>query len=408
MRLIKVFGVLTAALGLFPLLKLNLFSGLMILWFILALIIAFKEKTYKNLSENIKIFILLSLFCWMYILYLPFASDFKEMNKAILKSMPFLVFPLGLLLNKEYVTLKALRAFGIIYIGSVVVLNLLGWVKIFNYGFFKAWNENDFYHPMFRTLFFEATNLHLPYLGLFSVFAALLLLYKMLVKKTIKIGFLIIIIFLLGSVYIYSARMALICFIIGFLYLVWKSIHKPFLKWSIITLVPLLCLSFLWFSPIKERYLKTIESEMVLPSKGQEPHEVNYRYGIWYCATQIISNHFLFGVGADQAQKELNQCYESFEYKSYEDFSQITYNSHNQYFDQFLKFGFFGFLGFCFSFFYFIPKSSNLYQVFIIIVAVSFLTENLLDRQMGVVFVSLLNSIFVIFKFKTFEKSVSS
>src|SRR5690606_39362988 len=81
---------------------------------------------------------------------------------------------------------------------------------------------------------------------------------------------------------------------------------------------------------------------MVLPHKNQLPHEVNYRYGIWHCATKLISNHLFTGVGADKVQEKLNTCYATYTYESYEDFTQVTYNTHNQYFDQLLKFGLVG------------------------------------------------------------------
>lgn len=208
--------------------------------------------------------------------------------------------------------------------------------------------------------------------------------------------------------YIYSARIALACYLIGLLFIVFKSIKKQIVKWSLLIALPLFALAFFWFSPMKERYIKVVEKDLVLPNKDQEPHEVNYRYGIWYCASQLIADHFVFGVGADKVQEKLNNCYSDFTYISYEDFSKVTYNTHNQYFDQMLKFGIFGLILFVLAIFYFYPNSSVLYQTFLIVVSISFLTENILDRQIGVVFISLLNTIFVLLKLNKVEKSISS
>src|SRR5690606_33730263 len=113
-------------------------------------------------------------------------------------------------------------------------------------------------------------------------------------------------------------------------------------------------------SPLKERYFNEIEKEMVLPHKNQLPHEVNYRYGIWHCATKLISNHLFTGVGADKVQEKLNTCYATYTYESYEDFTQVTYNTHNQYFDQLLKFGLVGLGIFIFVLFYFFKDNSIL------------------------------------------------
>src|SRR5690606_28317761 len=126
-----------------------------------------------------------------------------------------------------------------------------------------------------------------------------------------------------------------------------KRISKSLFKYSLLAVIPLGLLIMFWFSPIKERYTQTIEKEWILPHKGQQPHEVNYRYGVWHCAVSLIKEYPVTGVGADKVQQKLNECYNKFDYKSYEDFTQVVYNTHNQYFDQVLKFGILGLIAFC-------------------------------------------------------------
>jgi len=408
MRLTKIFYYSSCALALFPILKLNHFSILMIIWFAVALVNAFKNKTFSLLKTHKFTFLVLAFLCLMYVFFIPFTGNFKELGKSITKSLPFLIFPLGFILNKRVVTTKMHQTFACVYIASVAVLNGLGWLNVFNFGWNNAWQQNDFYHPVFRNLFFNATSHHLPYLGLLTVFAALLLTYRLFHNQKLRVLNLVIISFLLFSTYIYSARMALACYLMGLTYMLYKSVKNQQLKWILLFAVPILSLTLLWFSPIKERYVKLVEKDLVLPHENQQPHEVNYRYGIWYCATQLVKNHYITGVGADKVQKELNECYNGFSYKSYEDFSKVTYNTHNQYLDQLLKFGVFGLILFLFVFLYFFNNSSVIYQTFILVILCSFLTENLLDRQIGVVFISLFNTIFVILKLNKVEKSISS
>jgi hypothetical protein len=203
MRLAKVFYFSTCALALFPVLKLNHFSILMMIWFVLALINAFKNKTFPLLKTHKFTFLVLAFLCLMYVFYLPFADNFKELGKSITKSLPFLIFPLGFILNKDIVTKKLLQTLGSVYIISVFLLNGLGWVKVFNFGWSNAWQQNDFYHPIFRNLFAEATSLHLPYLGLLTIFAALWLTFKMFFNRKINLLSILIITFFLTSAYIY-------------------------------------------------------------------------------------------------------------------------------------------------------------------------------------------------------------
>lgn len=403
----KVFIYLTYALALFPLLKLNHFSILMMIWLLLSLISGFKRQTFSYLKEEWKTLVVLSFFAWMYWLYLPFATDYNELGKSVVKSLPFIVFPIGFILNKDLITSQVLKVFGSLFLLTMVILNILGWISVFSYGFFQAWKENDFYHPMFRTLFTEATSLHLPYLGLLSSFAALWAIFRMFQNQKVNLFHILAVLYLIGSVYIYSARMALVCFFVGVVFMIWKMISKPLLKWGFLVVIPLGFLILFWFSPVKERYTQTVEKEWVLPHKGQQPHEVNYRYGVWHCAVGLIKKHPVTGVGADKVQQKLDECYNQFDYESYEDFTQVVYNTHNQYFDQILKFGIFGFIVFCLVLFRFFPNNFLLYQVFVLIVSVSFLTENLLDRQIGVVFISLFNTIFVISTNKRNEKNIN-
>lgn len=408
MRWTKIFYIASCALALFPLLKLNHFSMLIIVWLLLAFIVALKNKTLSNLKYDKYIWLVLSSYSLMYLAYFPFATDFYEMKKMVVKSLPFLVFPLGFILNKELFSKTFMHQFLNIFVGAVATLNVFGWFKIFQFGYSAAWQQNNFYQPIFREIFGNASSLHLPYLGLLSVFAALVLVYKMMLQKRFLLLQGIVVAFLMFSVYIYSARMALACFILGTLFMLWQSIKSKAVKWSLLIALPIFVTVFIVISPLKERYFNEIEKEMVLPHKNQLPHEVNYRYGIWHCATKLISNHLFTGVGADKVQEKLNTCYATYTYESYEDFTQVTYNTHNQYFDQLLKFGLVGLGIFIFVLFYFFKDNSILYQVFLLVVATSFLTENILDRQTGVVFVSLLNTIFVVLKYNRVEKSISS
>lgn len=408
MSLTRAFVLMTFGLALFPVLKLNHFSMLMMVWFLTALILAYKNHSFEILKEQWKTILILGFFSVMYLVYLPFASDFKEMEKLITKSFPFIIFPVGLLLNRFILTRSVMRSFAGIFIIATIFVNALGWWKILIYGPAKTFAENDFYHPLFRTFFSEGASMHLPYLGLISSFAALCLVYRMFMRRSFHPAYSMAVVFLVASMYLYSARMAMGCFLVGLLFIMIKSVKKTAMVWGSIIGLPVICIVLFWISPLKERYLTSINSEWVLPHEGQQPHEVNYRYGIWYCAAGVAEQNLLTGVGADKVQKELNRCYEGFTYKSYEDFTKVTYNTHNQYLDQMLKFGILGLLFFCFALFYHVPGSSVLYQVFILIVALGFLTENILDRQMGVVFVSLLNSIYVAYKLNSFEKGTRS
>lgn len=405
----KLFYILSLALALFPLLKLNHYSIVMIVWFVCAIFMTVKTKSYKTIDLKIeKKYVVLILPFVFYLASFPFVEDTKELGKIITKTLPLFVIPIGFLFTKKIFSHKFISEFCQLFVASIILINIIGWIAVFREGFFDVWNTNSFYHPMFRTIFSETTQLHIPYLGMLSTFSVLLLICKAMQTNKNTLINIFSSIFLLLSMYIYSARMALIIGIIGITLIFIKSVKSNLMKFALLAAIPLVSIIVVWFSPLKERYINSFDAQWIIPHADQQPHEVNYRYGIWYCSSQIIKDHLWLGVGADQAQNSLNNCYQSFTYQSYEDFSKVTYNSHNQYVDWIMKFGilFGGLLSI--SLFFFLPKSTAIYQLFVLTIVCSFLTENILDRQIGVVFYSLFQAVLLMFKKKTFEKNISS
>lgn len=405
----RLFNILTISLGLFPILKLNHYSILMIVWFICAVYLTISRKIFRKVSfSDSKKYVYLILPVVFYLVSFPFVSDKNELIKIIVKTLPLLLFPIGFVFTQSLLHKNTVQYILYAFVIAVIGVNLLGWISVFSFGFFDALQKNDFYHPVFRNLFTESTQLHIPYLGFLTAFSALLLVYYTLnfKKHLIVVGLLIV--FLTGSLYIYSARMALVIFVLGLFYVLFHFNTSKKLRWLMFTLLPLTLLVAIWFSPMKQRFEKMIETEWVLPHADQQPHEVNYRYAILYCSSQIFKENVWFGVGADQVQHSLNKCYEQFTYRSYEDFTQKTYNTHNQYFDWILKFGIIGGLILIVGLFYYLPNSTHIYQLFLGVVLLTFLTENVLDRQIGVVFYSLFQSVFVILKKNFIEKDISS
>lgn len=215
------------------------------------------------------------------------------------------------------------------------------------------------------------------------------------------------IVFLQGSVYLFSARMALLCFVVAACFVLFKELKSNVLKIGIIAGVVALTAGIVAFSPIKERYRNVIEFKAELPNKDMQPHEVNYRYAIYHCTRQVLEKNWLFGVGVDKVQESLNVCYATFDYRGYDDFTKNAYNTHNQYADMWLKYGIFGLLGFVLFLTYFLIKGSFLHKIFILIFALALLTENMLNRQIGIVTFTLFNAIFVALNYPNFEKSIS-
>lgn len=403
--LVKYYNYLTVLLASFPLLGLNLTSILIIIWSIFSLLIVIKTKCYLN-GNDIKNIVILSLLFLSYLVSFFFLEDKKLGMKFIEKSVPFLVFPLFMILNRKNIMFSTLTNALNVFIYSNTILTLYVWSKIFRIGIVDAFQQNDFYHPVFRNIFNDSTGIHLPYLGMLFSFSIYILFIKLIKEKNKQIILVdtICFIILFVSIILFSARMAMFALFVSivlFILFRWK-IKKSYRVYLIISLL-FGAFVVTKIEPFKSR-LADISTIQVLPHKGQTPETFTVRNGIYHCVKQIVEKNWLFGLGATNVQKELNICYDQYDYEGYDDFKHIDYNSHNQYFDVLLMYGIFGLILFLISLFWGIVNKNEFYFGFIILFVMMLITENVFARQIGIVFFTFFNSLFFIKK-SNFEES---
>lgn len=120
------------------------------------------------------------------------------------------------------------------------------------------------------------------------------------------------------------------------------------------------------------------------------------RLYIWKTSIEILQSNFFIGIGTGDMDDELSKEYGKIN-KSY--FSKNPSNTHNQYLDYLIRYGVIGFLiifiGFVFYFQNAISTNNEIYLAFLIIVCLCCLTENILNRQFGIVFFFFFNSLFL-------------
>lgn len=128
------------------------------------------------------------------------------------------------------------------------------------------------------------------------------------------------------------------------------------------------------------------------------------RIHIWYSSISVFRANYLLGVGTGDIRNELNKQY-MLEGQPY--LANKDANTHNQYLDYLIKFGILGFGVIVFCFYSYINRalktSDVTYLMFLILSLSSMITENILSRQMGIVFFFFFQSMF--FFSKTREDS---
>jgi hypothetical protein len=125
-------------------------------------------------------------------------------------------------------------------------------------------------------------------------------------------------------------------------------------------------------------------------------HSVVQRFEYWKAALNIIKENIILGVGTGDVATAYKEQYEKMKSPLEERFRK---RAHNQYLTIAVTFGVVGFVWFIVSLFYPLAvhrfKPGYLYTVFLVIVLLSFVSEDTLESQAGLTFFAFFNSFFL-------------
>jgi O-antigen ligase len=391
----------------FPLFGMRIAVIIIILFCVMVLASAIRENKWKQFVLNGKKVLFLSSYYFLAIFSFLITLNIEKGLNDLETKASFAVFPVFFLLIKNKMNQKSLNTVLLVFSLSNLILAIYVWILIFNQGFFLMLDTDDYYHPVFRKIFSEISGAHLPYLGLWFGFSCIIF-FKFILNKTIRnsIKWLLILscFLLIASMFIFTARMALFSTILGMMFLGITSLKRSTLLKGVLFLV-LIILGMTFLKPVKRRFNDLVSTEIKKPEKYEQSNEVNFRYVIYTCSYEILKEHWLFGLGLGNVQENLDQCYSHVDYINYDDFKVKNYNSHNQYLNAWLTYGI---LGLLFLIYYLVASFNGglkVHKALIIMVALCLLTENILEREAGVVFFVFFNTIlFYLKKEPTFNR----
>lgn len=399
----KFYDILTVFIAAFPILRPQISAYFVAAWAVFSVFIFFKNKNYVHVNRNdIKNIVGLSLIYIIYFLNYLVSEKNDVIPTFLSKCVPLLLFPLFFIINKPNFDKTVLKKAAIVFAYSCTLMAAVVLIVLYSKGISNLIAQDDYYHPVIRTEFIEISKTHIPYLGIMFVFSIMIFIKSIIdsFKKrwVVTVLNIVSISILLFSIVIFSSRIALMSFFICLVYLFFKLLKPKYsisLALLIITIVSVLIVSV----PSSYRRFTEIKStQLVAPHAGQTSDQANFRYGIYLCDYKILKENWMFGIGLQNVQKELNECYKSYTYRNFDDYNTLTYNSHNQYVDFFIKYGIFGIFALIIYLFWGIRNKDILYKLFLLIFSISLLTENVLDRQVGIIFYSYFNSLFFILK----------
>lgn len=345
------------------------------------------------------------LFFGFYLLILIgyFLSENKSEAKFLIeKNFSMLALPLIIISGpkiKETTILLAAKVFIFACLG--ISLYSLG-SALYLY-FYK--NEMHFYYKSLE----ELLNVHSTYFSLYLSFSVLLIAghtyynWKRLHFTSIITRFFISL-FLIYFMYQLAARMPFFSLIILLSILALYFFYKKKKLWIGILLISAIVLSTIYgLSTLYHTYLRfyyAIYPESWEWKGAQTRNEWLNRKVLWGCNLEAIkSSNPVWGTGTGDSWQSVMPCYKRWDYLGYSE----RYNAHNQYIEIMLRMGIIGLsvwlAGLLIPLWLSFKRKHVYYFLFLILFIMGCLTENLIDRQHGVVFYSFFNAVFWSFYF---------
>lgn len=311
--------------------------------------------------------------------------------KLPLLAMPLIVFTYEV---KKWTLTRIKILFNIYFIGCFFAImynvyhSYINFTEYFNFAHFFYLLASFLHHPSYASMFYT--------------FALAAMIYFLLNKKTIiieKILYFLFIPVFIAEVFLLSSKTAfLVLFILFILLIIYILFCKHIQKKNLIYILIILIIGGRMYAYLPDkfnRFTKKLES-----IQGVKDIRDDGRYTIWFYALQVAKENFPCGTGTGDVKDALKYKYLQ---KLKLDYYVREYNCHNQYLQLFVTLGIFGCLLFIVGQGYNVviayKKKYFLFFIFTLIVGINFLTEAMLERQSGVVFFAVFNTILCVFTF---------
>ena len=385
----RILFLLAAAWAVFPL---HIYNYLGFLWMMVGLVQSILH--YKNTSYRPSVLLILTLPALVgFIGYYAPAIPPIRASATLSHTLHLALMPVGLALYRPFSEnwQRDTTAFLRIYAASFTVAMLY-----FNFRILAgdAWGDPAFGLPethdvqtIYRNIFISVSGHHPTYFSIMGWFAAAVLMIEpdlipLQKWRWIAVAVILLLTLALGS------RMPMIAAVIAWLALRWRAIwNHPSARWGFFGL---LLLGGILMIP---RW-----NEMVSLMEAGPINSASIRLQIAHCWWEQWSASPWFGYGTGASLDQLQSCYRE---REFIEAFQHHLNPHNQYAHWLLDWGLVG-TGAIFAAGAMIwgrwsPHCHELLRFFLIFCTLSWFTESVLNRQLGIVFTGLLFSFLVMY-----------
>lgn len=392
--------------GLFPLIP-NKFTGILIIMISLIslnyYLENFKEKIY------LKPFFINSILLFAYILSLFYSSDLSYAFKRLGPGISIIIFPLIFFVFLAKYKIKRSVVYSTMNLMSISTIIFL--LIYYIYLFFAPHPDNPALdYP--STFFFRRSLIDMPLWGKHPIYLSLFMVISIInffrisrltirTNKLFFTGALITQFILIITLFLMTSKAAILFLLITsiiFVYLHSKRKIQTFLYGVLV--LSLLYLSILFVPHVNTRFKELFQLKTYSSKKLDYKNSSQIRVAIWQTSVKKIKDSPALGYGIGDVKSVLQESYKS---KS-SILLEKNYNSHNQYLGIWLSVGFFGLLLFlyflCYNYRLAINSKDYLFLAILIFFSFSFLTENIIERQIGAMLFFFLTNLFGSYNYK--------
>jgi O-antigen ligase len=255
-------------------------------------------------------------------------------------------------------------------------------------------NSDEFYYVHLAHIL--ASKPH--YVAWYYSFAIFIALYQILTGKKSRNLWMVGFVLLLISLLLLSSRAYIMAFIVVFSVGCVKWTKTNVISrsgWGKILFAFSMFIGALFLIPKTNSRINDAVVELQELLGGDTHKQTNTRVYLWKYATGLIAEKPVFGYGVGDAKAELNRALKGCDIKFWNGernvpISEKNHNFHNQYLQTWAEVGVLGFLLLIFLMIrpFSLKDQHPLFLIFLGLTLIGFITESMLERQAGVVFIA--------------------
>jgi O-antigen ligase len=343
----------------------------------------------RKYVASILFFIILVVSCF-------YSQDTFNAVKKVETSLSLIIFPTIFYFiagDKEIINYKTLTIVKKVFIFSVLTFLLISFSYFFATEPYYTFKSTLVHYSNLVNIRVSMYLIHPIYLSIF-VGVAIIFCLQIINESNSKKNRLFIISLLLLIVFmaILSKKGPILSFIPLGIFFLLKNTNKK--VYYLIPFFLILIVSIIYL-PKYKGINNFVELNNLVNNQNEQNSSTGIRLQIYDCSIEQIIKSPVFGYGIGDASNVLNECYE----KKNPILLEKNYNSHNQFLSIYLSTGIIGFVAFIY-FLVFIIKVANKKDTQILFLLVLYFcfnmfTENILEREDGVILVSFLLSLYL-------------